>query len=330
MKSIINDLFHHKTLNRSEAKSILTRIANGEFNDVQIGVFLTVFNMREITPEELVGFREALLELCIAVDFSEYDTIDVCGTGGDGKDTFNISTTSAFVIAGAGYKVAKHGNYGVSSNCGSSDVLQYLGYEFTNDLGQLSKNIENSNFTYLHAPLFHPAMKAVGPARKQMGVKTFFNILGPLVNPSKPGRQLTGVFSRDLIKLYKYVFDQSNQDFAVLYSEDGYDEISLTSSFAWQSSFGQGNYSPLDLGFKNWKQSDLYGGDSVEDSAKIMVNILDGNGSKAQEEVVLANAGFGIKLFNQEKSILDCIGMAKESIDSGSALQKLKKATGKV
>mgnify|MGYP001486576404 CR=1 FL=1 len=216
MKAILNRLINHQKLSKEESRQMIINIADGQYNSSQIASFLTVYMMRSISLDELEGFRSALLELCILIDLDEYDTIDLCGTGGDGKDTFNISTLSSFVTAGAGCKVAKHGNYGVSSGCGSSNVLESLGLVFTNDYDILRKAIDKAGICFLHAPLFHPAMKKVGPVRKELGVKTFFNMLGPLVNPAFPKYQLTGVFNLELARLYGYLFQKSKQEFTIL------------------------------------------------------------------------------------------------------------------
>lgn len=218
MKDIINKLSLHNTLSKDEAKDVLLNISKGKYNNSHISSFLTIFMMRNITLEELQGFKEALLELCIKVDLSEYNAIDLCGTGGDNKDTFNISTLSAFVTAGANVNVSKHGNYGVSSSCGSSNVLEFLGIKFSNDKDFLKKSIEESGICILHAPLFHPAMKHVAPIRKELGLKTFFNILGPLVNPSFPANQIVGVFNLELARLYSYLFQKTNKNYAIIHS----------------------------------------------------------------------------------------------------------------
>ena len=231
MKKVLNYLFEHKKLTRDEAKEVLVNIANAKYNDSEISAFLTVYLMRSITTEELMGFRDALLDLCLKVDLEDYEAIDLCGTGGDNKNTFNISTTASFVVAGAGYKVAKHGNYGVSSASGSSNLLEYFGYKFTNDTSRIKKEIEENNICFLHAPLFHSAMKNVGPVRKQLGVKTFFNMLGPMINPSFPKYQMVGVFSLELARVYNYIYQQTDKEYVIIHSLDGYDEISLTGDF---------------------------------------------------------------------------------------------------
>lgn len=327
MKLILNRLFEHQTLTEKDAYNILTRIGKGEFNQSQIAAFLTVFLMRNIAVDELKGFQKALLDLCLKVDLSDFNTIDVCGTGGDGKNTFNISTLSAFVIAGSGYKVAKHGNYGVSSSCGSSNVLEYLGYEFTNNQSVLQQQIDKTNFCMMHAPLFHPAMKNVGPIRRELGVKTFFNMLGPLVNPSFPKNQMIGVFNLEVARIYNYLIQDSEKTYTILHSLDGYDEISLTGKFKKISNNKESLLSPEDIGFKTHKQTDIYGGTSVKDSAKIFVNILQNNCTEQQQNVVLANASHAIQCFEPNKTLADCVAIAKEALESGNAFEVLKKIT---
>ncbi|HIA36785.1 MAG TPA: anthranilate phosphoribosyltransferase [Flavobacteriales bacterium] len=325
MRKELEYLFDHKTLSKSKAKELLVNIAKGTYNPSQLASFLTVFIMRSITVEELEGFRDALLELCLKIDLSEFDTVDLCGTGGDGKDTFNISTISSFIVAGAGIKVAKHGNYGVSSSCGSSNVIQHLGYEFTNDEDKLKRQIETAGICFLHAPLFHPAMKNIAPIRKEMGVKTFFNMLGPMVNPSSPKNQLVGVFNLELARLYSYLYQTSGKQYVILHTLDGYDEISLTADFKMITNEGEFLLTPNDLGLRQLKLEDLYGGSTIEAAATVFVKILEGQGTDAQIEVVTANAGMAIHCVKPNISIVDCIEMAKESIISGSALDSLNK-----
>lgn len=325
MKEVLNHLFENKPLDKQEAKRVLISIAKGESNNSQISAFLTVYLMRSITVEELEGFREALLELCLRVDFSAYDTIDLCGTGGDAKNTFNISTLASFVVAGAGIKVAKHGNYGVSSVSGSSNVMEHLGYKFTNDKSVLEKQLAEIGICFMHAPLFHPAMKTVGPIRRELGVKTFFNMLGPLVNPSFPKYQLTGVFSLELARLYNYLLQSVDKNFIVLHSLDGYDEISLTNNFKMISRLKEQILSPEQMGFKKLKQEDLFGGDTVKDSAKIFMNVLNGKGTQAQNDVVIANSAMAIYCVKSKKSVEECIAGAKESLESKKALNVFSK-----
>jgi anthranilate phosphoribosyltransferase len=323
MREVLQTLHNHRILSREEAKNILTQISKGDLNNSQIASFLTIFLMRKITIEELAGFRDALLELCIPVDLTEYNPIDLCGTGGDGKNTFNISTLASFVVAGSGVKVAKHGNYGVSSTSGSSNVIEKLGFSFTNDIYKIKSQIETANICFLHAPLFHPAMKLVAPIRKELGVKTFFNTLGPMVNPSKPKKQIVGVYSLELLRLYKYLYQQTDKDYSIIYSLDGYDEISLTSDFRIVSNNEDRLMTPEEYDFQKLKQEQLFGGNTVEESAKIFLKIISGDGSKAQNNVVIVNAATAIKVATGN-SLEDSIFLASESLKSGKAYESLK------
>jgi anthranilate phosphoribosyltransferase len=325
MKDILNYLFSGNSLLKEEARIILVSIAEGQFSDAEIASFLTVFRMRRITGEELAGFRQALLELCVAIDLSEYNTIDVVGTGGDGKNTFNISTLSCFVLAGAGLKVAKHGNYGLSSVSGSSNMFEYFGYQFSNDPGKLRREVEEAGICFLHAPLFHPAMKSVGPVRKALKVKTLFNMMGPIINPSFPKNQLVGVYDLDVMDLYHEVFKQSGQNYIVVNSLDGYDEISLTGDARFVSNLTEDNLSPADFGLAQVSPKELYGGETVEAAAKIFKSVLEGIGTEAQQNVVIANAALGIRCFYPEKSLMDCVAEARESLESKRALAAFKK-----
>ena len=283
MKELLNRLISHETISTDEAKQVIFNISEGKYNETQIAAFLTVYMMRSITIEELEGFRDALLELCIKVDLSAYEAVDLCGTGGDGKDTFNISTTSSFVTAGSGVKVAKHGNYGVSSVSGSSNVMEYLGIKFSNDAGFLEKCIDEANICILHAPLFHPAMKNVGPVRKSLAVKTFFNMLGPMVNPAFPKNQLVGVFSLELARMYAYLYQNTDKNYTILHALDGYDEISLTGETKSISNNSERVLKPSDFGVSELKQSEIAGGGSIESSAEILTNILKGKGYSGSE-----------------------------------------------
>ena len=327
MKNILSGLFDHQKLSRTEAKDALVEIAQGKHNPIHVASFITVYNMRSITVPELEGFRDAMLELCVPVDLEGRETLDIVGTGGDGKNTFNISTTSAFVIAGAGYAVTKHGSYGVSSSVGSSNVLMALGYEFTNKIDILKKQLDEANICFFHAPLFHPAMKEVVPIRKQLGMKSFFNMLGPLVNPAQPKYQVFGTFSLELSRLYQYIMQKTKREFAIVYALDGYDEISLTGDFKWRTRFGDHTLSPEALNRNRWTQKDLYGGETPEEAATIFQNVLTNKSTKAQFEVVTANAGMAIKVIKPDQSIEDCIAEAEESIKSGKAYEVLKKIT---
>ena len=320
MKDILNYLFTHKTLSKEEAKEVLTRINQGLYTEPEIASFLTVFRMRKITTVELIGFREAMLDLCISIDLSEYNTIDVCGTGGDGKNTFNISTITAFVLAGLGYKVVKHGNYGVSSACGSSNILEYSGYKLSNEEEKIKQELEQANICYLHAPLFHPSMKHVGPVRRSLGIKTFFNMLGPMVNPTQPQNQIVGVFDQEVLELYHEVYKELGLNYYIIYSLDGYDEISLTGDFRVMSKDEDKIYTPSDLKLKEVKDQELFGGNTVEEAANIFNDVLKGKGTDAQTNTVLANSAFAIKCCSLEKSMEECISDARESITEGKAL----------
>jgi len=329
MKSILEKLFNHQKLSFSEAKSVLKKIATGDIPDPQISAFITVFQLRPISVEELSGFREALLEMSIPVDLSEFDTIDMCGTGGDGKNTFNISTLASFVVAGAGYKVAKHGNYGVSSVSGSSNVLEALGYRFVNDEKILQDQIRDAHITFLHAPKFHPAMAAVAPVRKALQIKTFFNMLGPVVNPAKPKYQLTGVFSLELSRLYQYMFQrEKDKKFAVIYGLDGYDEISLTGPFHLRTHKTEQLLEPSDLNLPKVNPQEINGGNSVEEAAQIFLHILKGKGTTAQNNVVCANAAVAIQIMNDfEMDFATAFETAMDSLMSGRALKSLQMIT---
>ncbi|MGJ8734077.1 MAG: anthranilate phosphoribosyltransferase [Cellulophaga sp.] len=324
MKTILNRLINHEILSKEDAKNVLVNIAKGDYNTSQIAAFLTVYMMRSVTIEELEGFRDALLELCLAVDLSAYNPIDLCGTGGDGKDTFNISTLASFVTAGAGIKVTKHGNYGVSSKCGSSNVMESLGIKFSNDVGFLEKTIDKAGICVLHAPLFHPAMKNVAPIRKELAVKTFFNMLGPMVNPAFPKNQMVGVFNLELARMYGYLYQNTDKNFTVLHALDGYDEISLTGNTKTISRLSENMLKPEDFGVQQIKQSDIVGGDTVEASAKIFVDILSGKGTNPQNNVVCANAGIAIATV-QNITPKEGFLMAQESLRSGKGLEALKK-----
>jgi anthranilate phosphoribosyltransferase len=327
MKTILQKLIQHRTLTREDAKNILKNIAAEKYNRSQVTAFMAVYMMRNITPEELAGFRDALIELCVPVDLSDFNTIDLCGTGGDGKDTFNISTLSSLVVAGAGYKVAKHGNYGVSSACGSSNVMEYFGYKFTNDPDTLKRQMDKAGMVFMHAPLFHPAMKAVGPIRRELGMKTFFNLIGPIVNPANPQNQITGVFDLETVRLYNYLFQQTGKQFAIIYSMDGYDEISLTGDFKMVTNSDDMMLTPEQIGLPRLKQEQLFGGHTVEEAAAIFKSVLDGKGTIAQNSAVYANSGMAIKTMCPQKSIEDCIDEAKQSLLSGKAIKVLQSLT---
>jgi len=324
MKNYLQKRTEGNSLTQEEAQAALGIIARGEANNSHIAAFLTTYMMNPITSEELAGFRDAMLDLALIIDLSAYDPMDVCGTGGDGKDTFNISTTSSFVVAGAGQRIAKHGNHGVSSSVGSSTVLEYLGVKFRNEVDYLRQKIETSGICFLHAPLFHPAMRFVGPIRKELGMKTFFNMLGPILNPALVQKQITGVYNQDVLKLYGELLQKSYKNFGVVFALDGYDEISLTSDFKLITAKGEETYSPEQLGFTRCKQEDLHGGSTVEESAKILINILENKGTQAQTQAVLANAAVALYCANDNLSLSDAVLKAKESLESGKALAGFK------
>ena len=321
MKDILNHLIAHKTLSQLQAKEVLKNLATGSYPSSQVAAFMTVFLMRSITVEELRGFREAMLELCVPIDLSEYDAMDLCGTGGDGKDTFNISTLSSFIVAGAGQAVAKHGNTGVSSICGSSNLLAHFGYEFSSDSDQLRRSLDQVGLCFLHAPLFHPAMKSVAPIRKELGVKTFFNMLGPMVNPSFPRKQLVGVFSLELARLYGYLYQETEGRFAILHALDGYDEISLTGPFKMITNGGEKLYHPQGLGLEQLSPESILGGATIAASARIFEQVLRGAGSAAQNQVVIANAAAALVTAREGLVFAEAIAIAEETLMSGKALR---------
>lgn len=324
MKETLNKLINHEILPKEEAKQVVVNIAKGAYNTSQIAAFLTVYMMRSVTIEELEGFRDALLDLCLAVDLSDYDPIDLCGTGGDGKDTFNISTLASFVVAGAGVHVTKHGNYGVSSKCGSSNVMEYLGLRFSSDPDFLKRSIEQTGVCVLHAPLFHPAMKNVGPIRKELAVKTFFNMLGPMVNPAFPKNQLVGVYNLELARMYGYLYQNTDKRFTILNALDGYDEISLTGDTKIISNHSESLLTPTDFGVDRVNREDITGGVDVAESAQIFLKVLQGQGSRAQNDVVCANAGMALATV-QGISPREGYEKAWDSLMGGKALESLKK-----
>ena len=314
MKAILSHLYQHKTFSSEEAKTILIDIASGKFNNSQIASFLTAFIMRNITLDELRGFRDGLLSLCNKIDLSGYKAMDVCGTGGDGKNTFNISTLTAFVLAGGGVPVSKHGNYGVSSVSGSSNVLEYLGIHFQTDEAILKTQLSQSGICFLHAPLFHPAMKYVAPVRKELGVKTFFNMLGPLVNPSQPSIRMVGVFNLELARIYQYLFQEENIRYCILHTLDGFDEITLTDDCKIINNEGEQIVKQNDFLLEKVDYKDLHGGNTVEEAAQIFMHIINGKGTNAQNNVVIANAAMAIKTYYPEVTYKQAIEQAKESL----------------
>lgn len=325
MKNLINKLLESQRLSQQEAYNLMQGIASGSVNESQMAAVLSAYIMRAISLEELQGFRIALLELALKVNLNDGNAIDLCGTGGDGKNTFNISTLSAFVVAGTGIPVAKHGNYGVSSASGSSNVMEFFGYKFSNDSDKLKREIDSTNVCFMHAPLFHPALKAVGPIRKQLGVKTFFNILGPLVNPANPKYQVSGVFNIEVGRIYSYLLQSESKNFAVVHSLDGYDEVSLTSDIKVFTKQGEELLSPQKFGFNNLVQSDLFGGTTIPEAASIFKSVLENRSTIAQKNAVIANSALAIKCYNSRLSLEESVAKAKESIESGKALASFTK-----
>ncbi|PZR26189.1 MAG: anthranilate phosphoribosyltransferase [Citrobacter freundii] len=325
MRKILTYLFEHKTLPRTLAKEALVNIGKGIYNEHEVTAFMTVYLMRSITIEELQGFRDALLELCVPVDLNGFETVDIVGTGGDGKDTFNISTLSCFIVAGAGQPVAKHGNYGASSVSGASNVMEQLGYKFKQDNAQLQKEVEEANICFLHAPLFHPALKTVGPIRRNLGMRTFFNMLGPMVNPANPAYQLVGVFSLEMARVYNYFLQQIGRPFTIIHSLDGYDEISLTNDTKVITQHGEKIMTPEQLGKRMVSAADIHGGRTPEEAAKIFATIIKGEGSWAQNAVVLANAAMALHCTGKFPDYDEAYHAAVESLESGKAYQCLLK-----
>jgi anthranilate phosphoribosyltransferase len=319
MKQILNRLFDHESLTREEASAVMKNIAAGTYSDAQIAAFISVYLMRSIELEEVIGFRNALLELAVPMDLSEFDALDIVGTGGDGKNTFNISTCSCFVVAGAGYKVAKHGNYGATSVSGSSNVLEYYGAKFTTDIDIVKKSLDEAGFAYLHAPFCNPAMKNVAPVRKSLGVRTFFNVLGPLISPVRPNYQCLGVYNLKMMRLYNYIYQNLGVQYSVVHSLDGYDEISLTDTTKIMTNAGEFVFTPEELGFQRLKQEDLWGGNTIDEAATIFMNVLENNATEAQKNAVIINSAVAIQTRMPLKSINQCIEEAEHSLEAGYA-----------
>lgn len=325
MKKILQFLFEHKTLSRDAAKEVLVNIGRGQYNEHEVTAFMTVYLMRSITIEELQGFRDALLELSVKTDLSAYDTMDIVGTGGDGKNTFNISTLACFIVAGTGQKVAKHGNYGASSISGASNVMEQLGYRFSNDNKKLQRELETSNICFLHAPLFHPALKLVGPIRKNLAMRTFFNMLGPMANPASPAFQLVGVYNLEMARIYNYLLQSGGKPFTIIHSLDGYDEISLTGDTKVITREGERIMTAVELGKRMVDAKDISGGTSVAEAAAIFAGILKGDGTWAQNAVVLANAAMALQCTGKFKNYDGAYQAAVLSLESGQAHASLQK-----
>ncbi len=319
MKKLLQYLFEHKTLSYQQAKDTFIAISKGVYNDTEVTAFITVFLMRSITVEELKGFRDALLELCVKVNLDGHKTIDIVGTGGDGKNTFNISTLACFIVAGSGQKVAKHGNYGATSISGASNVMENLGYRFSNDNAKLLREVEEANICFMHAPLFHPALKTVAPIRKNFGLRTFFNMLGPMVNPAQPTYQLVGVYNLEMARIYNYLLQQNKSPFTIIHSLDGYDEISLTNDTKVITNEGEYLYTPEQLGKRMVEQHDIYGGNTTEEAAKLFTKIIMGEGTWAQTAVVLANAAMALHCTGNYDNYDDAYKTAVKSLENGSA-----------
>lgn len=321
MKAILEKLFNHEVLTSDEAKNLLVNVTQGKYNENQVSALLTVYRMRDITVDEIIGFREALMQSQNPLDFNAFNPIDIVGTGGDGKNTFNISTCSCFVVAGAGYKVAKHGNYGATSVSGASNVIELHGVKFTNDPAALTRSIDQCGIVYMHAPLFTPAMKGVAPVRKSLQFKTIFNLLGPLVNPCRPKNQLLGTADLSQLRLYTNVYQKLNINYGVVTSLDVYDEISLTGEFKVASNTLERIYTPEMFDFKRVAMNEIFGGQTAEEAKNIFDSVLENRATAAQKNVVVANAGFAIHTINQQKSVEECMAEARESIESGAPLQ---------
>lgn len=324
MKTILNRLINQQTLNREEARNLLINVTTSDYNSEQIASFLAIVQLRRATLEELKGFRDAMLELCIPLKFDNEKLIDLCGTGGDGKNTINISTLASFVVAGTGERVAKHGNYGISSGCGSSNILEYFGYQFSSNEEALRKELDKAGICFLHAPIFHPAMKKIAPIRKRLAIKTFFNILGPMINPASPSNQLIGVYSPELVRTYGYIYKETGKNFAIVHSYDGYDEISLTGEYKILTGEKEQILHPEDLGLERLKGDEIKGGNSIKESAELFLKILKGEGTRAQNSVIAANAATAIQCIYPNKPFSTCFELAEKSLLGGKALQCFK------
>lgn len=319
MKKILQYLFEYKSLSREQAREALLNIGKGVYNEHEITAFMTVYLMRTVTIQELIGFREALLELCVPVELDGIKAIDIVGTGGDGKNTFNISTLACFIVAGTGHKVAKHGNYGASSVSGASNVMELLGYKFSNDADKLRRELDHANFCFMHAPMFHPALKVVGPIRRNLGMRTFFNMLGPMVNPVKPAYSLVGVYNLEMARIYTYLLQQGGERFTIIHALDGYDEISLTGDTKVITNEGESVMTPEQLGKRMVMPEDIYGGDTPEAAAALFMQILQGKGSWSQNAVVLANAAMALQTTGAFAQYEEAYAAAVASLESGAA-----------
>lgn len=322
MKTILKQLYRHQYLSREQAKAVLMDIARERYAPVEVAALLSAYNMRNMTIDELKGFRDGMLEICLGVNLSSHRVMDVCGTGGDGKNTFNISTLTAFVVAGAGIPVAKHGNYGVSSVSGSSNVMEFLGIPFAKDEDGLKRQLDKAGLCFIHAPHFHAGMKAVAPVRKQLGLKTFFNMLGPLVNPAQPKYLFVGLYHPDLMRMYQYLLQDEDKQFCLVHTVSGYDEVSLTADLRCVNNRGEHYYTRQEISPFEINEEDLHGGNTVEEAARVFVNVLHGRGTPAQNEVVVANSALAIQTYCPE---LDPGAAKQQAVDSLHNLRALEK-----
>ena len=325
MKKILMRLFDQEYLSHAEAKTALTNLTNGNTNPLQVAAFLTVFSMRDITHSELSGFREGMMELGLKIDLSQYDPIDVCGTGGDNKNTFNISTIVSFILAGAGIPVCKHGNYAVSSSCGSSNILEHFGYHFSSDPDKLKADIENTGICFLHAPLFYSSLKNISTIRKDLQFKTFFNMLGPLINPATPNKQVLGVYSNKVADLYAEILKRGKSNYTIIYSLDGYDEISLTGPYRIINNNADEIRNPADEGYEKVTPQALLGHPDMINAGKQFLTILKGEGTREQTNVLIANASMAIRCNFSNISTEEAIAISRESLLSRRALHAFYK-----
>jgi anthranilate phosphoribosyltransferase len=326
MKTTFDLLSRGHSLSETEAYQLFQSIYKQELNATQIAAMMAFYIARVITVNELMGFRKALLDVCIPIKLDK-QAIDVCGTGGDQKDTFNISTLSALVLSASGIPVAKHGNYGSSSVSGSSDILNYLGYKFKTTSSNLNQELNTHNICFIHAPLFHPALKTVSVQRKELGVKTFFNMLGPLVNPANICFRYIGVYGLDIARIYNYILQQDSTKYCLIHSIDGYDEVSLTSSFKYITENTEKTIQPETLGFTRLSENDIFGGKTINDAANIFLNVLKNKCTQAQKNVVIINSALAMNGYNEKKSIEECISICKESIESKKVYTLFKQIT---
>ncbi len=325
MKEFLKILSERKHLKREEAKALILLMTSGKADVNLIASILTAYHFLSPNLDEIKGFRAALYERCLSIDLSEFQPMDLCGTGGDGKDTINISTLSAFVVSSCGYPIAKHGNYGSSSICGSSNILEYLGYRFKHSEEELKTELDRNQLCFIHAPLFHPCLKQVAPVRKALGIKTFFNLLGPLVNPCRPKIQSSGVFNLDVMRQYHYLLQESHEKHSIVYSMDGYDEVSLTGKFKLLTTHGEQVLHPNDLDLLTVKKEDIKGGSNIKESAEIFLKILQGKGSSKQNSVIAINSAIAMQCYDSSKSIQHYYEDASDCLLSGKPYQKLRK-----